>query len=100
MHRCIVILSNGLVRRLSKTLPTPLYRHFRFSPAFIGHRFSRPSSPKWFYDIMNDATMYNQQSAVPHKRNDFLQFLFDRKLIKQHSDARVVEFAVTFFFDA
>lgn len=63
-----------------------------YQPSFFPHQLT-----KWFYDTMNIAMEYRQQNQL--NRNDFLDFLLQRKQVKNHTNDDMVAFAATFLFD-
>lgn len=52
---------------------------------------------QWFYDVASDATIYRQQNQS--HRNDFLNFLLERKHVKNYSNEDVAAMAAIFLFD-
>lgn len=52
---------------------------------------------QWFYDTMNEAVKYRNQNQS--NRKDFLDFLLQRKQIKNHTNDDLAAFAATFLFN-
>lgn len=63
-----------------------------YKPSFLPAQLTQ-----WFYGIMDDAIKYRHQNHSI--RNDFLNFLLERKQVKNHTDKDLAAFAATFLFD-
>lgn len=60
-------------------------------------RFLPFEMTQWFYDIWNEAVQ--QRPQMQTNRMDFLQFLLERKQIKNHTMEDLAAFAASFVFD-
>ncbi|XP_055298123.1 probable cytochrome P450 28a5 isoform X2 [Sitodiplosis mosellana] len=94
VHRSLVewfspSLTTNIVNVLLSTFPilTCVYK-----PSFFPTQLTQ-----WFYDVMCDATKYRHQNQS--NRNDFLNFLLERKHVKNYSNEDIAEFAAIFLFD-
>lgn len=63
-----------------------------YKPSFFPYELTQ-----WFYDTMNVAMNYRHQNQL--NRNDFLNFLLQRKYVKNHTNDDMVAFAATFLFN-
>lgn len=61
-------------------------------------RFYPMQMTQWFYDIWHVAVEHRQQMQS-HPHMDFLEFLLERKQIKNYSDEDLAAFASSFVFD-
>lgn len=90
--------------KLIKNILNAIISTFPFLATIYKPPFFPPPLTKWLYNVMHDATMYRHQQQqlndISSKRNDFLQFLLDSKLIENHSDNELAELAAIIFFDA
>lgn len=82
-------LSKNIVNAILSTFPilTCIYK-----PSFFPTQLT-----KWFYDVASDAIMYRQQNQS--KRSDFLNFLLERKHVKNYSNEDIAAFAAIFLFN-
>lgn len=64
-----------------------------YKPSFFPAQLTQ-----WFYDVASDATMYRHQNQS--KRTDFLNFLLQRKHVKNYTNEDIAAFTAIFLFDA
>ncbi|XP_031636398.1 probable cytochrome P450 28a5 [Contarinia nasturtii] len=83
-------LAKNILNAFLSTFPV-LSRLYR--PSFFPAQMT-----KWFYDTTHDAIDYRKQTQS--KRSDFLNFLLERKEVKNHTDTDVAAFTAIFLFDA
>lgn len=82
---------------LAKNILNAVLSTFPFLTCVYKPSFFPVQLTQWFYDTMNDAVKYRHQNQL--NRNDFLDFLLQRKQIKNHTNNDLAAFAATFLFD-
>lgn len=55
---------------------------------------------EWLYNITDLAILHRQQNNSSNEQNDFLEYLLERKRLKNYSNADLSALAAIFFFDA
>lgn len=63
-----------------------------YKPSFFPAQLTQ-----WFYDVASDATMYRHQNQS--NRSDFLNFLLQRKHVKNYTNDDIAAFSAIFLFD-
>lgn len=63
-----------------------------YTPSFFPSQFT-----KWLYDVFDDVVKYRHENQT--NRNDFVNFLLQRKQVKNHSNEDLAAFAAVMLFD-
>lgn len=97
IHSCLV---EWFSPSLTKNIVNAILSTFPFLTCVYKPSFFPAQLTQWFYDTAYDAIKYRQQTnSNQSNRSDFLNFLLERKRVRNHTDNDIAAFAAIFLFD-